>query len=163
MAMASANALCMNPGDKDISYANHSSLQKNILLKVRPFLEDTITDMLNKILPVTCIKVADLGCASGSNAFVPTNDFNTVFRSVPDFKTDKEDLREPCFIAEVTGSFTKDTFQEGACTLYILPLVFIGSQRSQEDLKTTRATYTCQSQVLLMYSKLIRNNFELIS
>ncbi|KAK8515624.1 hypothetical protein V6N13_139404 [Hibiscus sabdariffa] len=115
VTMASANALCMNPGDKDISYANHSSVQKNILLKIRPFLEDTITDMLNKILPISFIKVADLGCASGPNTFFPTfeivdtitrvcqqsnvdspelqvflndlphNDFNTIFRSIPSF------------------------------------------------------------------------------
>ncbi|GMI84179.1 hypothetical protein like AT5G38020 [Hibiscus trionum] len=73
--------------------------------------------MLSKILPVTCIKVADLGCASGPNAFSPTNeimdtiirvcqqshkklpeiqvflndppdnDFNDVFRSVPAFNS----------------------------------------------------------------------------
>ncbi|KAK8515617.1 hypothetical protein V6N13_139412 [Hibiscus sabdariffa] len=130
-AMASANVFCMNPRDKDISYADHSTLQRNILLKTMPILKDTIKDMLSKILPVTCIKVADLGCASGPNAFFPTyeimdtiiricqqshcespelqvflndlpyNDFNTVFRSVPDFKKDKGDLRGPCFIAGV--------------------------------------------------------------
>ncbi|GMI84178.1 hypothetical protein like AT3G11480 [Hibiscus trionum] len=121
MAMASVNVLCMNPKDRDISYANNSSLQKNVLLKTRPFLEDTIKDMLTKILPVTCIKVADLGCASGPNAFFPTyeiidtiaricqeshrdslelqvflndlpqNDFNTVFRSVPAFNARLEE------------------------------------------------------------------------
>ncbi|XP_039040900.1 S-adenosyl-L-methionine:benzoic acid/salicylic acid carboxyl methyltransferase 3-like [Hibiscus syriacus] len=113
MAMASEDVHCMNAGDKDISYANNSSLQKNMLLKTRALLEDTIKDMLSKILPVTCIKVADLGCASGPNTFfstyeimdtiarvchkehweppelqvflndLPQNDFNAVFRSVP--------------------------------------------------------------------------------
>ncbi|KAK8545099.1 hypothetical protein V6N13_066407 [Hibiscus sabdariffa] len=113
--MASANVHCTNSTDKPISYANNSSLQKNVQSKTRSFLEDAIKDMLNKILPVTCIKVADLGCASGPNAFLPTyeimnittrfcqqshldspelqvflndlphNDFNTVFRSVPAF------------------------------------------------------------------------------
>ncbi|GMI86240.1 hypothetical protein like AT5G66430 [Hibiscus trionum] len=115
MAMASVNVLCMNSRDRDTSYANNSSLQKNILLKTRPFLEDTIKDMLSKIFPGTCIKVADLGCASGPNTFfpayeimntitrvcqqlrwespelqvflndLPQNDFNTVFRSIPGF------------------------------------------------------------------------------
>ncbi|KAK8619908.1 hypothetical protein V6N13_066405 [Hibiscus sabdariffa] len=115
MGMASANVHCTNSTDKPISYANNSSLQKKALLKTRPFLEDAIKDMLSKILPVTCIKVADLGCASGPNTFLPTyeimntitrfcrqshrespelqvflndlphNDFNNVFRSVPAF------------------------------------------------------------------------------
>ncbi|KAK8691941.1 hypothetical protein V6N13_075432 [Hibiscus sabdariffa] len=115
MGMASAIVHCTNSTDKPISYANNSSLQKNVQSKTRSFLEDAIKDMLNKILPVTCIKVADLGCASGPNAFLPTyeimnittrfcqqshldspelqvflnnlphNDFNTVFRSVPAF------------------------------------------------------------------------------
>ncbi|KAK9043500.1 hypothetical protein V6N11_071839 [Hibiscus sabdariffa] len=74
MAMASVNVLCMNPRDKDISYANNSSLQKNILLKTRSFPEETIKDMLSKFMPVTCMKVADLSCASGPNTFFPTNE-----------------------------------------------------------------------------------------
>ncbi|MBA0574512.1 hypothetical protein Golob_001706, partial [Gossypium lobatum] len=79
--------------------------------KTRPFLEDTIKDILSKMVPVPCIKVADLGCASGPNTFfpacgivdivtricqeahcespelqvllndLPKNDFNTVFKS----------------------------------------------------------------------------------
>ncbi|KAK8545102.1 hypothetical protein V6N13_066410 [Hibiscus sabdariffa] len=140
MAMASVNVLCMNPRDKDISYANNSSIQKNMLLKTRSFLEDAIKDILSKFMPVTCMKVADLGCALGPNAFFPTNeildtitrisqqshrelpelqvflndlpqnDFNTVFRSVPDFKKDMGDLRGPCFIAGVPGSFYERIF-----------------------------------------------------
>ncbi|KAL1128459.1 hypothetical protein V6Z11_A13G249500 [Gossypium hirsutum] len=83
--------------------------------------------MLSKMVPVPCIKVADLGCASGPNTFFPTceivdivtriyreahcespelqmflndlpqNDFNTVFKSVPSFNG------RPYFIAGVTG------------------------------------------------------------
>ncbi|KAK8545096.1 hypothetical protein V6N13_066404 [Hibiscus sabdariffa] len=115
MGMASAIVHCTNSTDKPISYANNSSLQKKVLLRTRPILKDAIKDMLSKIFPVTCIKVADLGCASGHNAFFPTyeimntttkfyqqshwespelqvflndlphNDFNTVFRSIPVF------------------------------------------------------------------------------
>ncbi|KAK9047058.1 hypothetical protein V6N11_052921 [Hibiscus sabdariffa] len=89
--------------------------KRNILLKIMPIVKDTIKDMLSKIFPVTCIKVADLGCASGPNAFLPAyeimdtitrichqsncesselqvflndlshNDFNTVFRLVLTF------------------------------------------------------------------------------
>ncbi|GMI84176.1 hypothetical protein like AT5G66430 [Hibiscus trionum] len=142
--MASATVHCTNANDKQISYANNSSLQKKVLLKTRPFLEDTIKNMLTKILPVTCIKVADSGCASGPNAFLPAyeimntitricqkshhespelqvflndlphNDFNAVFRSVPAFNSRlseyKGDLRGPCFIAGVPGSFYQRLF-----------------------------------------------------
>ncbi|PPR83022.1 hypothetical protein GOBAR_AA37688 [Gossypium barbadense] len=90
--------------------------------------------MLSKMVPVPCIKVADLGCASGPNTFFPTceivdivtriyreahcespelqmflndlpqNDFNTVFKSVPSFNG------RPYFIAGVTGSFYQRLF-----------------------------------------------------
>ncbi|KAK8515616.1 hypothetical protein V6N13_139413 [Hibiscus sabdariffa] len=140
MAMASVNVLCMNPKDKDISYANNSSIQKNILLKTKSILEETIKDTLSKFMLVTCMKVADLGCASGPNTFFPTNeimdtitricqqshrespelqvflndlpqnDFNTVFRSISDFKKDKGDLRGSCFIAGLPGSFYERLF-----------------------------------------------------
>ncbi|TYG38920.1 hypothetical protein ES288_D13G263000v1 [Gossypium darwinii] len=135
IAMASsANLHCTNATDKQISYANNSSLQKKVLLKTRPFLEDTIKDMLSKMVPVPCIKVADLGCASGPNTFFPTcevmdiiasvcrqahwespelrvflndfpqNDFNTVFKSIPAFNG------KPCFVAGVAGSFYQRLF-----------------------------------------------------
>ncbi|KAK5773377.1 hypothetical protein PVK06_049683 [Gossypium arboreum] len=107
---------------------------KKVQLKTRPFLEDTIKDMLSKMVPVPCIKVADLGCASGPNTFfpaceivgivtricgeahsespelqvflndLPQNDFNTVFKSVPSFNG------RPCFIAGVAGSFYQRLF-----------------------------------------------------
>ncbi|KAK8515623.1 hypothetical protein V6N13_139406 [Hibiscus sabdariffa] len=144
MGMASANVHCTNATDKQISYANNSSLQNKVLLKTRPMLKDTIKDMLSKIFPVTCIKLADLGCASGPDAFLPTyeimntitgicqqshsespelqvflndlshNDFNTVFRSIPAFHArlleDKRDLRGPCFITGIAGSFYQRLF-----------------------------------------------------
>ncbi|KAL4378932.1 hypothetical protein GQ457_02G030750 [Hibiscus cannabinus] len=124
-------ASCTNAMDKEVSYADNSSLQKNVLLKASSILEDSIRDMLMKIYPVTCIKVADLGCASGPNAFFPTckvmetitricqqehwespelqvflndlpqNDFNAVFRSVPAFDA----WLKHCFVTGVAGSF----------------------------------------------------------
>ncbi|XWS29269.1 hypothetical protein CRYUN_Cryun24cG0013800 [Craigia yunnanensis] len=109
-----ANALCMNEGDKDISYADNSLLQKTVILNTRRVLEDTIKDLLTNVLP-NCIKVADFGCSSGPNTLLtiseivdvvheicrqaqlkspefqvflndlPGNDFNAIFRSVPAF------------------------------------------------------------------------------
>nr|AMJ39527.1 SABATH methyltransferase 3 [Bixa orellana] len=97
------------------SYASNSSLQKRVILKSRPVMEDSLKDMLgNRTFP-SCIKVADLGCSSGPTAFMAVsevikiiyeickeqnrklpefqvclndlagNDFNAVFRSAPAF------------------------------------------------------------------------------
>ncbi|XP_022773999.1 benzoate carboxyl methyltransferase-like [Durio zibethinus] len=111
---AAVNALCMNGGDKEISYANNSLFQKTVIVKTRRVLEDTIKDLLSNVFP-TCVKVADFGCSSGPNTFLtiseivdtvheicrqaqlkspefqvflndlPGNDFNAIFRSVPAF------------------------------------------------------------------------------
>ncbi|KAG8480797.1 hypothetical protein CXB51_025517 [Gossypium anomalum] len=104
--------LHMNAADHEISYANNSSLQKQVILKIRPIIEESITDAFKKIVPI-CMKVADLGCSSGPNTFMaiwhiidivheicqqeqlklpefevllndlPENDFNFVFKLFP--------------------------------------------------------------------------------
>ncbi|XP_022764422.1 benzoate carboxyl methyltransferase-like [Durio zibethinus] len=106
---------CMNPGYKEISYANNSLLQKTIISKVLPTLDDTIKDVFSKNFPISTFEIADLGCSSGPNTFLiisqvidsihgicqqaqlkfpearvflndlPGNDFNAIFRSVPTF------------------------------------------------------------------------------
>ncbi|KAJ9703517.1 hypothetical protein PVL29_005034 [Vitis rotundifolia] len=88
--------------------------QKRIILEVRPFLEDSIKDAFTSGIP-NCVKLADLGCASGPNALsaiseiihtihgmsrgmnckspefqvflndLPGNDFNNIFSLLPDF------------------------------------------------------------------------------
>ncbi|TYG52569.1 hypothetical protein ES288_D09G038800v1 [Gossypium darwinii] len=132
--MAAEKVLWMNPADHEISYANNSFYQKEVLVKVRPIVEEAITDMLKKIGVPTCMKVVDMGCASGPNTFqaishvidtvhgmcqqqelklpelevllIPGNDFNSVFKSIPDFYKQKGDLvQERCFIRGVAGSF----------------------------------------------------------
>ncbi|MBA0766848.1 hypothetical protein Gotri_015849, partial [Gossypium trilobum] len=67
--MAAEKVLWMNPADHEISYANNSFFQKEVLVKVRPIVEEAITDMLKKIGVPTCMKVVDMGCASGPNTF----------------------------------------------------------------------------------------------
>ncbi|KAL1149717.1 hypothetical protein V6Z11_A10G209300 [Gossypium hirsutum] len=104
----------MNAANHEISYADNSVFQKQIILKIRPIIEESITDAFKKIVPI-CMKVADLGCSSGPNTFMaiwhiietvhgicqqeqlklpefevllndlPENDFNFVFKSVPGF------------------------------------------------------------------------------
>ncbi|KAK8493781.1 hypothetical protein V6N13_050340 [Hibiscus sabdariffa] len=129
--MAETKVLGMNAADHEISYANNSVIQKGVISKVTPIIEESVRDMFMEMGP-TYIKVADLGCASGPNAFriisqvidtihrmckgqqlelpefevllndLPENDFNSVFKSVPDFI---ERVQEKCFIAGVAGSF----------------------------------------------------------
>ncbi|KAE8735070.1 hypothetical protein F3Y22_tig00000477pilonHSYRG00339 [Hibiscus syriacus] len=137
--MAEAKVLRMNAADHEISYANNSVFQKAVISKVTPIIEESIRDMFKEMAPA-CIKVADLGCSSGPNTFhtisqvidtihgickreelkfpefevllndLPDNDFNSVFRSVPDFiermkKTKGDMVQERCFIGGVAGSF----------------------------------------------------------
>ncbi|KAK2656828.1 hypothetical protein Ddye_009880 [Dipteronia dyeriana] len=106
---------CMNAGDEATSYANNSLLQKTVILKTRPVLEETIKDMLiNTGFPAR-FNVAYLGCSSGPDTLLviseildtihvmcqqvnqkspefqvflndlPGNDFNSVFKSLPTF------------------------------------------------------------------------------
>ncbi|KAK8578379.1 hypothetical protein V6N13_116225 [Hibiscus sabdariffa] len=144
--MAETKVLGMNTADHEISYANNSVIQKGVISKVTPIIEESVRDMFMEMGPSpTYIKVADLGCASGPNAFrtmsqvidtihrtckgqqlelpefevflndLPENDFNSVFKSVPDFierlQEEKGDrVQEKCFIAGVAGSFYNRLF-----------------------------------------------------
>ncbi|PPS04361.1 hypothetical protein GOBAR_AA16309 [Gossypium barbadense] len=125
--MATEKVLRMNPADHEISYANNSVTQKEVILKIRPIIEESIIDMFKKIVPIY-IKLADLGCSSGPNTFMttshiidtihgilllndlPENDFNSVYKSVPGFydrlkKKKGGIVQERCFIGGVAGSF----------------------------------------------------------
>ncbi|GMI80275.1 hypothetical protein like AT5G38020 [Hibiscus trionum] len=107
--------LSTNSGDKEISYANNSLLQKTIILKLLPTLNDALRETFSKRLPTSTFEVADLGCSSGPNIFLiisqvidsihgvcqqaqlkvpqirvflndlPGNDFNAIFQSLPGF------------------------------------------------------------------------------
>ncbi|KAF7824558.1 7-methylxanthosine synthase 1-like [Senna tora] len=110
--MATEEVLHMNGGVGETSSANNSLLQRRVLLKVKPILKENITKVYNNIDVSDCLKVADLGCSSGSNTFftayeiiaiidalslrlkkktpafqlflndLPSNDFNTIFKSL---------------------------------------------------------------------------------
>ncbi|KAK1379404.1 Salicylate O-methyltransferase [Heracleum sosnowskyi] len=60
----------MNAGICGCSYANNSVLQKNLMLKSTKVLEDTIKNYGTQYGFFECIKLADLGCSSGPNAFL---------------------------------------------------------------------------------------------
>ncbi|XP_021908161.1 benzoate carboxyl methyltransferase-like [Carica papaya] len=71
-----ASVLCMNPlGDGKKSYANNSLLQRIIISKSKPFLVETISNMVRPMRSKSsvngswpaCFRVADLGCSSGPN------------------------------------------------------------------------------------------------
>ncbi|RDX96346.1 Salicylate carboxymethyltransferase, partial [Mucuna pruriens] len=112
--MAIEQVLHMNGGVGETSYANNSTFQRKVMLIAKPILEDSITQLYSSTLP-TCLKVADLGCSSGPNAFLVAtnvinvvdavsqtlnreppmfqfflndlfgNDFNTTFKLIPEF------------------------------------------------------------------------------
>ena len=113
--------------------------QRTVISKVRPVLKKTVRALYSKENFPQYFTVADLGCSSGPNTLSPTyemidavvglcretghappellvflndlpsNDFNTGFRSLPDFynmlKKEKGDDLGPCFIAGMPGSF----------------------------------------------------------
>lgn len=112
--------------------------QQKVILLTRPIIEEAIADLYSRLSP-KAICIADLGCSSGPNTFLavyeiintidkkrnslvhkspeyqiymndlPNNDFNTIFKSLSNFK---EKLRKqmgpgfgPCFFSAVPGSF----------------------------------------------------------
>ncbi|KAK8671286.1 hypothetical protein V6N13_037884 [Hibiscus sabdariffa] len=143
--MGSGKLLSMNAEDHETSYANNSFLQQAVISKVRPIIEESVTDTFRKLVP-SCMKVADLGCSSGPNTFhtisqvidtihgickrqqselpefevllndLPQNDFNSVFKSVPDFITSlkKEKGDMGCYVGGVAGSFYDRLFPTGS-------------------------------------------------
>ncbi|XP_027165821.1 salicylate carboxymethyltransferase-like [Coffea eugenioides] len=135
--------LHMNGGNGDESYANNSLVPQKVILMTRPITEAAISDLYCSLIPKS-ICIADLGCSSGPNTFLavsgllktvdkkrkilghkspeyqiylndlPSNDFNTIFKSVPRFqeklKMQMESGFGPCLFAGVPGSFYQRLF-----------------------------------------------------
>ncbi|KAJ7953040.1 Salicylate O-methyltransferase [Quillaja saponaria] len=113
--MEVGQALRMNAGIGESSYAENSLLQKNVISLTKGVAEEAISDLYCGTLP-TSLAIADLGCSSGPNTLflvselikaveklcqklnhesheyqvflndLPGNDFNTVFQFLGSFK-----------------------------------------------------------------------------
>ncbi|CAH9127177.1 unnamed protein product [Cuscuta epithymum] len=153
--MASGKILSMSFNEKS-HYANNSSFQKEVIEKVKPMLEETIKEMGKNGGFPECFKMADLGCSSGPNTLFPTvnvinavnescrsrnadvpefqaflndlpdNDFNAVFRTLPSFRKNLEEVTglngkdkkyKHCCIAAVPGSFYDRLFPSNSLHL----------------------------------------------
>ncbi|KAK4356881.1 hypothetical protein RND71_022491 [Anisodus tanguticus] len=115
--MKVVEVLHMNGGNRDISYANNSLVQRKVILMTKTIAEQAISDLYCSLFPKT-LCIADLGCSSGANTFLvvselvkivekerkihnlqspeilfhfndlPGNDFNTIFQSLGKFQQD---------------------------------------------------------------------------
>uniref|UniRef100_A0A2N9FDC0 Uncharacterized protein n=1 Tax=Fagus sylvatica TaxID=28930 RepID=A0A2N9FDC0_FAGSY len=109
-----------------------------VVSMVKPILEESIEELYQNLFP-ECLKIADLGCSSGPNTLLvvseiidiigatsenlnrpppslqaflndlPSNDFNTIFKSLQSFykklEAEKGNTFGNCFISGVPGSF----------------------------------------------------------
>ncbi|XP_038982958.1 jasmonate O-methyltransferase-like [Phoenix dactylifera] len=132
--------LYMKGGVGDESYARNSTMQGTILSLTNTVVQEAVTDMYCTTF-LKSIAVADLGCSSGPNALLvaseiietvkrkcrqlrrrlpelslllndlPGNDFNTIFRYLPEFYRRKGlnqgngTTHGRCFVSAVPGSF----------------------------------------------------------
>ncbi|KAJ0097076.1 hypothetical protein Patl1_28974 [Pistacia atlantica] len=94
--MAAVKIPHMNAGDGETSYAKNSLLQKTVILKVRPFLEETIKDMFSSSSP-TCFKVADLGCSSGPNTLLVVSEIIDIIQGICHQRQTVNHLSFKCF------------------------------------------------------------------
>ncbi|KAL7131407.1 hypothetical protein ABFS83_12G001100 [Erythranthe nasuta] len=119
----------MKGGIGENSYWKNSSLQKRAADKVKHIITQAMEEMYVQKKPKS-IGIADLGCSTGPNTLsnikqlvhtvllhpqpqpefrvflndLPTNDFNTLFQSLPDFYTQLNPVRR-IYIAAYPGSF----------------------------------------------------------
>nr|AAQ94896.1 putative N-methyltransferase [Coffea canephora] len=99
--------LRMNGGEGDTSYAKNSSYNL-FLIRVKPVLEQCIQELLRANLPNInkCIKVADLGCASGSNTLSTVRGIVQIIDKVGQEK--KNELERPTIQVFLNDLFQND-------------------------------------------------------
>ncbi|KAL8160640.1 LOW QUALITY PROTEIN: hypothetical protein V2J09_002177 [Rumex salicifolius] len=106
--MAMAEAPCMKGGTGETSYTNNSIVQRSIIIKVRPMLEENIRALIGSIInnyPGQCLTIADLGCSSGPNTLavlesiidVALSTCKNLCRPIPEFNLLVNDLPQNDF------------------------------------------------------------------
>ncbi|GAB4853253.1 hypothetical protein Ancab_040591 [Ancistrocladus abbreviatus] len=143
-SMEVEQVLHMKEGTGKASYANNSKFQERATAMVKKILEESIQELYSGEQPEH-LMLADLGCSSGPNALtmlaeiiamvdntcqslnlklpefqvflndLPGNDFNTMFKSLPNLwkklkKLKERDSEVACFISATPGSFYKRLF-----------------------------------------------------
>ncbi|XP_015054822.2 benzoate carboxyl methyltransferase-like [Solanum pennellii] len=136
--MVLENFLPMTAGDSECSYANNSILQRRVIEKSKPLLEESVKNMLKNIgIFPKCLRVADLGCSSGGNTLLCMSnvidtvdnlckqnkfeplEFQVYLNDLPDndfndvFKSIPSFLEKygnNCYVAGVAGSFYQRLF-----------------------------------------------------
>ncbi|CAM8915617.1 unnamed protein product [Rhodiola kirilowii] len=138
----------MTGGQGHTSYAKNSSIQMKASDMMKHITNEAIQDMYQKLSPAT-VNMADLGCSSGPNTLtvvqsfidtvesesgkmrcakpefqiylndLPSNDFNSVFKSLPEFYENMEkqngmSRRSSVFIAACAGSFYTRLFPKNS-------------------------------------------------
>eukprot|EP00257_Ricinus_communis_P012321 XP_002534362.2 probable caffeine synthase 3 [Ricinus communis] len=147
--------LHMNAGEGDNSYASNSLLQRKVMLKANKVVQESIKELYNKGFS-ECITMADMGCSSGPNAFLPMweiieaidktcnqlnrkppilqvflndlpgNDFNSIFKSLPNLYKKLE---------EEKGKF-------GPCFIAAMPGSFYGRLFLPHSLHFVHSSYS---------------------
>ncbi|XP_047329636.1 probable methyltransferase TCM_000336 [Impatiens glandulifera] len=132
-AMDIARSFHMNDGENATSYAKNSALQKGIIGMTNHITMELLKDLYMKTESEKMV-IADLGCSSGPNSLsvvrdmvktvadtcrenkpmpefliflndLPSNDFNSLFKSLPDFYTQMMGTPLILSIAACPGSF----------------------------------------------------------
>ncbi|CAI9108646.1 OLC1v1008304C2 [Oldenlandia corymbosa var. corymbosa] len=162
----------------------------------RPMTEAAITELYNTFSPKTwCI--ADLGCSSGPNTFMavfdliktvdkrrkslglespeyqvflndlPTNDFNTIFKSVPEFQEKLRNEMEAgfgqCFVTGVPGSFYQRLFPSRSLhfvySSYSLHWISKVPEMEEANKGNIHMANSCPASVIKAYVKQFEKDF----
>ncbi|KAJ9189707.1 hypothetical protein P3X46_000965 [Hevea brasiliensis] len=114
--------LRMNGGEGETSYANNSLIQKEVMFKAKPVIEESIKNLLYHFSSFPeCFRMADFGCSSGPNTLSLVWEIKHIVdttsrklncktpMSLPNFykmlEEDKGSEFGPCFIAGMPGNF----------------------------------------------------------
>ncbi|KAK4416129.1 Benzoate carboxyl methyltransferase [Sesamum alatum] len=155
--MVVKNVMNMNPGDGVTSYANNSALQKAVISKALPFVDETLKAMFSRAdgFP-RCLKMVDLGCSSGPNTlFVISHILDTIedlcrkknHSNLPEFQVFLNDLPDNDFnnlfklITRCSGRVIGKN-EKRRCFLYGLPGSFYGRLFPSKTLHFAYASYS---------------------